>query len=209
MTRAAQQCREWIEAEFDGTPIGRFACRDTSKGDISQHSAYKGYDSNALDVYGPGKTTGTADQAWIQAIVDTIKADGEDKWSIRKILWGDSSHRNHAHIDFYPMITMHKWCGGPETPTWRYEIGHSPSSITTRDPLPQNGLYNGSEADMKYRDVLNVPDTDWARGVVDWGIDVSKIINVTDNFVDDWERDEMTDGRLWTFMQRFDKYLKG
>ena len=144
MTRAAQQCREWIEAEFDGTPIGRFACRDTAKGEISQHSAYKGYDSNALDIYGPTKTTGAADQAHIQAIVDTIVADGESKWSIRKILWkNDGRHKNHAHIDFYPMITMHKWCGGPETPTWKYERGHSPSTVTTRDPLPQNGLYNG------------------------------------------------------------------
>lgn len=144
MTRAAEQCREWIEAEFPGTPIGRFACRNTSSGGISQHSAYKGYDSNALDVYGPHKSSGDTDQAWVQAIVDTIKADGEDKWSIRKILWLVTSHYNHAHIDFYPMITMKKWCGGPETPTWKYQRGHSTSTVTTRDPLPQNGLYDGS-----------------------------------------------------------------
>ena len=206
MTKAAQQCREWILEEYPGTPIGRFACRNTASGGISQHSAYKGYDSNAIDVFGPNGSTSDADQAHIQAIVDTIYADGERKWSIRKILWLQRNHWNHAHIDFYPMITMKKWCGGPETPTWRYESGHSPSTVATRDPMPQNGLYDGE--DMDYRKVLNVPDKDWARSVVDWGIDVSKIINVTDSNVDDWERDDMTDGRYWTFMQRFDNYLK-
>ncbi len=144
MTKAAEQCREWIEAEYPGTPIGRLSCRDTAKGDISQHSAYKGYDSNALDIYGPGKSTSDADQAHIQAIVDTIKADGEAKWSIRKILWLVTGHYNHAHIDFYPMITHHMWCGKAWTPTWRYESGHSPTTVTTRNPMPQNGLYDGS-----------------------------------------------------------------
>jgi len=147
MTIAARQLREYIEATWPGTPISRFACRDTASGDISQHSAYKGYDSNALDVFGPGKTSGPADQAHIQAIVDTILADGISKWSIRKILWLQKDHYNHAHIDFYPMITMHKWCGGPETPTWRYSRGHVPATVTTRDPMPENGLYDGSGAD--------------------------------------------------------------
>ncbi len=145
MTVAAQQCREWIVKEFPGTRISRFACRNTAKGGISQHSAYKGYDSNAIDVFGPGKTRNATDQAHIQAIVDTIKADGERKWSIRKILWRDGgAHENHAHIDFYPMITMRKWCGGPETPRWRYKLGHLPAYVKTRDPMPQNGLYDGS-----------------------------------------------------------------
>jgi len=71
-----------------------------------------------------------------------------------------------------------------------------------------NHLRDAMEADMDYRGVLNVPDRDWARSVVDWAIDTSKIINVTDDFVDDWERDAMSDGRYWTFMQRFDNYLK-
>ena len=69
-------------------------------------------------------------------------------------------------------------------------------------------LRTAMEAEMDYRGVLNVPDKDWARKVVDWAIDTSKIINPDDNFVDDWERDEMTDGRYWTFMKRFDNYLK-
>ncbi len=145
MTKAAEQCREWIEKEYPGTPIGRKSCRNTSKGSISQHSAYDGYDSNALDVFGPGKSSSAADQAHIQAIVDTIQADGERKWSIRKIIWRDGgAHENHCHIDFYPMIRVKKWCGGSTTPSWRYERGHSPATITTRDPMPQNGLYDGS-----------------------------------------------------------------
>ena len=145
MTKAAEQCRVWVEAEFPGTPIGRFACRNTANGGISQHSAYKGYDSNALDIFGPDKSTSHADQVWIDAIVNAIVTDGEDKWSIRKIIWKDDGrHENHAHIDFYPMITMKKWCGDSRVPTWKYERGHSPSTITTRDPMPQNGLYDGS-----------------------------------------------------------------
>jgi len=146
VTQASKQMREWIEANYPDSPIGRKACRDTSRGGISQHSAFDdGYDSNALDVFGPGKTSGTADQAYIQAIVDTIRADGESKWSIRKIIWRDGgAHENHCHIDFYPMITVHKWCGGSVTPNWRFSNG---TYTTTRDPSPQNGAYNGDGSD--------------------------------------------------------------
>ena len=145
MTVAAEQLRLWIMEEWPGTPVSRFACRNTASGGISQHSAYGSpgnIDSNAIDVFGPGKGTGAEDQAWIQAIVDTIKADGEHKWSIRKILWRDGgAHENHAHIDFYPMITQKKWCGASWDPRWRYSDG---STIVTRDPQPENGLYDGS-----------------------------------------------------------------
>jgi len=61
--------------------------------------------------------------------------------------------------------------------------------------------------DMDYRDVANVPDTDWARQIVDWGIQTGMIIT-GDEFPDDWNRDDMTDGRLWTFLKRFDDYLE-
>jgi hypothetical protein len=146
MTKAAEQCRLFIISEFPGTPVSRFACRNTANGGISQHSAFgsPGIDSNAIDVFGPGKSARADDQAWIQAIVDTIKADGEQKWSIRKILWKDGGdHEDHAHIDFLPMITIKKWCGKPQTPTWRLSNG---KIVTTRDPQPENGLYDGSGA---------------------------------------------------------------
>lgn len=52
-----------------------------------------------------------------------------------------------------------------------------------------------------YRGVLNVPDAEWARKVVDNGI-ASGMIRVDDDHVDDWENDTYTDGRLWTFIDR-------
>ena len=59
------------------------------------------------------------------------------------------------------------------------------------------------EEDMPtYRTVLNVPDQQWSRDVVDWGIDEGKVINISDTAPDDWERLDMTDGRLWTFLMR-------
>ena len=60
---------------------------------------------------------------------------------------------------------------------------------------------------MEYRGVLNVPDAQWARDVVDWGIQTG-VIETGDTFVDDWARDEMTDGRFWTFLKRYDDYLE-
>ena len=145
MTQAAEQCRVWIISEYPGTPVSRFACRNTASGGISQHSAYGspgGIDSNAIDVFGPGHTDGAQDQAWIQAIVDTINNDGKWKWSIRKILWRDGgAHENHAHIDFYPMVREKKWCGAAWTPSWKHSNG---STVSTRDPQPENGIYDGS-----------------------------------------------------------------
>lgn len=153
MAIAAAQCREWITATWPGTPISRFACRNTAGGDISQHSAFGSPrppwtdldDSNALDVFGPGQTDSASDQAYIQAIVDTIMADGPDKWSIRAMLWKDGgAHENHAHLDFWPRIRVKKWCGGPETPPWDFSNG---TRIYSRDPEPEHGRYDGSGSD--------------------------------------------------------------
>ena len=52
-----------------------------------------------------------------------------------------------------------------------------------------------------YRTVLNVPDRDWARGVIDRSI-ADGIIIVDDPVVDDWANLDMTDGRFWTFLDR-------
>lgn len=141
MTQAAEQCREYIEEKHPGVRISRLACKDTTKGDISQHSAYDGYDSNALDIMGVVGGSWDENVAFIQKIVDDLNQHLEE-WSIRKILWQVDAHFGHAHIDYYPMITIHKWCGGPETPTWRLSNG---DTVTTRDPAPENGLYDGSE----------------------------------------------------------------
>ena len=157
MTIAATQLREHLELEFPGIRIGRKACRDTAGGSISQHSAYDGYDSNALDIMG-GSSGGVP---WsrsenidlIQEVVDLIEPN-RDAWSVRVILWQVADHYGHAHIDFWPTITVHKWCGGPETPTWELSTGQTD---ITRDPEPENGRYDGGE--MTY--------TDWANGFFD------------------------------------------
>ena len=161
MTIAAAQCREYIEATYPGTPISRYACRDTASGNISQHSAFGSPrpdwtdkdDSNALDIFGPSKTSGDDDQAWIQAIVDdlTLRAT---KFSIRQIVWRyDAAHQNHAHVDFYPYTITRQWCGGPEDPQWRNQYG---VVITSRNPEPQNGRYNGKDDPMWGNDITDL-----------------------------------------------------
>lgn len=160
MTIAAQQCRIYIESMYPRTPISRKSCRNTASGSISQHSAYavtesdpSGYDSNALDIFGPGKTATPPDQRWVQAIVDDLSRNLA-AWSIRKIIWlTDARHQNHAHIDFYPMIREPKWCNRDITPRWRYSDG---TTIDTRDPEPENGRYNGEEPP-----VVELTDEQW------------------------------------------------
>jgi len=158
MTIAAAQLREYLEAKYPGVRISRKACRDTAGGSVSQHSAFDGYDSNALDIMG-GSTSGTA---WTRseniALIELIVADiltHRDEWSIRLVLWKVPDHFGHAHVDFWPTILVHKWCGGPDDPTWALSNG---DTITTRDPEPENGPYEG-KATMTY--------SDWANGLFD------------------------------------------
>lgn len=154
MTMAAAQCREWIEDTFPGTPISRRSCRDTNSGFISQHSAYGygTYDSNALDLYGPGKTSGPADSAWLDRIVTELEAKRHE-WSIRLILWQVKDHYNHVHVDFWPTCRTRQWCGDRNvTPVWKHS---DDSLVQTTDPAPENGLYTGDEA------VLRIFDKTW------------------------------------------------
>lgn len=161
MTVAAQQLREYLEVKHPGIRISRKACRNTAGGAISQHSAYgsdDGYDSNALDIMG-GSTGGVAwgwdaNVALIQQVVDEVR-ESMDAWSVRLILWQVPDHYGHAHIDFWPTILMRKWCGGPETPAWKYSTG---DTVTTREPEPENGRYDGSGM-ATYKD--------WANGFFD------------------------------------------
>lgn len=145
MTQAAEQCRTYIEMEYDGVRISRRNCRDTASGGISQHSAYQpgDYDSNALDIMGgPYGWTREQNIELIQKIVDDL-APLLHEWSIRKILWKVANHYGHAHIDFYPMIDVHQWCATRNvTPAWKYSDGHLERH---RDPEPENGPYNGDE----------------------------------------------------------------
>ncbi len=164
MTIAAKQCREYIEAKYPGVRISRRKCKDTTSGGISQHSAFRvgEYDSNALDIMG-GPLGWTWDQnvELIQEIVDDL-AGHFPEWSIRAILWKVAAHEGHAHVDFYPMITIHKWCGRRDiTPTWRYSTGYE---TTTTTPLPENGIYSG-EPDMTITDLIT--DATWAQWYTD------------------------------------------
>lgn len=144
MTIAARQCREHLVATFPGVRISRNSCRNTAEGGITQHSAFGGpdpYDSNALDIMGgPYGWTRQQNIDLIQKIVDYLE-EHLTEWSIRKILWKVHDHFGHAHIDFYPMIEWPShWCGGPETPIWEKSNG---STFKSRNPQPENGLYDG------------------------------------------------------------------
>lgn len=148
MTIAAEQCRTYLEDKYPGVRISRRKCKDTTSGGISQHSAYQpgDYDSNALDIMG-----GPLGWSWeenvelIQKIVDDLNENLTD-WSIRKILWKVAAHFGHAHIDFLPMIDIHKWCATVGvTPAWEYSDGHLERHS---DPEPENGRYDGD--DMSY-----------------------------------------------------------
>ena len=157
MTRAAEQCREYIEDKYPGVRIGRLACRDTAGGSISQHSAFDGYDSNALDIMGGvAGSTRAENIKLIQEIVDDLTLNLE-AWSIRKILWKVADHYGHAHVDYYPMCLTHKWCGRAMTPEWELS---DLSTFFSRDPDPENGEYHG-EDDMKWSDI--VADATWAK----------------------------------------------
>ncbi len=160
MTIAAQQLREYLELTYPGIRIGRRNCRDTASGKVSQHSAYErgGFDSNALDIMG-GSTGGvpwsrSENVDLIQAVVDDVMANA-DAWSIRIVFWKVPDHFGHAHFDFWPTITMHMWCGGSVTPLWKLSDG---TVVSTRDPEPENGRYDGGET-MTF--------SDWANGWFD------------------------------------------
>jgi len=58
-----------------------------------------------------------------------------------------------------------------------------------------------------YKGVLNVPNTDWARTVIDDLIEDGVIIT-SDDFVDDWNDDDFRMGRLWTLQWRMMQALK-
>jgi hypothetical protein len=166
MTRAAEQCREYLEAKHPGIRIGRQACRNTADGFISQHSAYTGrqYDSNALDIMG-GSTDGinwgrAKNIKLIQEVVDDLSEKLEE-WSIRKILWQVRLHFGHAHIDFYPMCDTKQWCKGDVAlAVWVYSDDRH---IRSDDPDPENGAYNGD--DMKWKDIVD--DATWAKAYED------------------------------------------
>ena len=98
------------------------------------------------------------------------------------------------------MVHLHREGWAPK----HFDGGHrqAPGQSTTcpGDLVNYIGAIN-ERIDMTYRGVLNVPDADWARRVVDDGID-SGLIIVDDAHQDDWEDSNLTMGRLWTLFHR-------
>ncbi len=189
MTQAAEQCREYIEAKYPGVRISRRNCRNTAAGGISQHSAYQpgDYDSNAIDIMG-GPLGWTWDQnvELIQEVVDDLTPNLHE-WSIRKILWQVAGHKGHAHIDFYPMINIHKWCATRNvTPPWRYSDG---TIIYRLDPEPETGRYDGpTEEDSM--PPLNI----WVKYIRK--VDIIKM--GTDHIIEDGEVAYFTGSQMWS-----------
>jgi len=72
----------------------------------------------------------------------------------------------------------------------------------THAALIPGAIYAG-----EYMGVLHVPDYDWARGVIRDGLN-SGLINVDDNYPEDWEDDKIIMGRLWTLFSRNNAYLE-
>lgn len=229
MARAAKQNREWLEATFPGIRIGRFACRDTASGAISQHSAYcyGCYDSNALDIFPPLGLTVDEKREYLDRIAAALNARRYE-WSIRLILWQVSDHYDHIHVDYWPTILVHKWCGRDITPTWRLSTG---DVIQTKDPDPEHGDYDGgddmfcpwqnqTDPNEAWFDSEPPCENHWSiSGDVEWGVDTG-ICNVfpwfeatatwaitsgrykpSDKFRDDFAR-VLTDDRYLTLEMR-------
>lgn len=170
MSRAAKQLRKWIDCNYPGTRVGRYSCRDTIDGEVSQHSAKaRGeYDSNALDIKGAELgSTWNENVARIDEIVEAIEPY-RDEWSIRTILWQDGgAHKGHAHIDFWPTCLEHKWCGRDIVPVFKSSLG---VARMTSDPNPENGNYAGPETEGD-----NVTYEEYVRGIVaGWAEDPKK-----------------------------------
>jgi N-acetylmuramoyl-L-alanine amidase. len=87
-------------------------------------------------------------------------------------------------------------------------IGHQDVRGASYTPCPGPHLMQfireEAYADMEtitYRDVKNVPNTRWAKNVIDYGIE-SGLIVTGDDYVDDWQDASLTMGRLWTLFHR-------
>ena len=168
MSIAAKQLREDLEEMFPGIRIGRYSCRDTAGGSISQHSAKASgeYDSNALDIMGgPHGWSWDENVALIQQVVNYVRAHLHD-YSVNQVLWQVPDHFGHAHIDFSPMCVVHTWCGKTPTTQWEYSDGRP---LTASIPEPENGRYE-REAEMaltlrRWVDMIRVEDLE-QMGVV-------------------------------------------
>jgi len=139
--------------------------------------------------------------------------------------FGDDQYQDIA--DFYRWAVDRYSIGEAVTPTpaggWLYGTS-SPhrlscdewdkfTGLTAHGAVPGNTHYDTgvldlqrifdlAGGDMDYRGVENVPDEDWARNVVDYGIDDIKIIR--EDVDNDWDGN-VDYGSLWTLFKRYDQ----
>lgn len=165
----------------------------------SQHAASNGWDITSP--YRPKWRTNPVHMRYLDRIYDFLEAN-RDALGIRTILWRTTNHYDHIHVDCWPKLkdnpTYIPPCEGGQLVVM-YPDGAAGTEFV---------LYPGDVMAI-YRTVINVPHHSngdpyqWAKDVIDWGIDDAKIINIDDNFPEDWDR-TMTDGRLWTFLKRYE-----
>ena len=144
---------------------------------------------------------------WDQPDPDTRTAANRFAWNVETVAKGDGSNI-HPKVEEALIIMGALLASHYGWSPWR-AIGHLTWTQRKLDPY-WNGerdrivyIQNAIEQEMKmiYRDVINVPNVDWAHGVVDDGIE-SGLIVTADAHVDDWEDDQITMGRLWTLFSR-------
>ncbi len=169
---------------------------------------------NALDIHvraGRTPVSLTAKSRQEKANGDEINAwlnEHREELGIRVLLWWVRSHYDHIHVDFWP-----RGYGTPPLRTtgigqFEYSDDRIETAQIQKNPDGRTRI-GGPEVGVTYRGVEEVPeDTNnpgqprgWAKSEIDYGIDVSKIINesVSGN---NWEKIEPHDGRLWTMINR-------
>lgn len=119
----------------------------------------------------------------------------------RAVLWiggGDQKPSAEAYASMRRLINSDPWIG--ITVHSDHKATRCPGDYW-RHWVADEG-WNDDGGDMEYRGVANVPDTGWARSVIDYGI-ASGLIVIDDDYPDDWNDDTITMGRLWTLFYRF------
>ncbi len=190
----------WDGSKLNQSGSGEPTIVFTSAGPARVSSGY-GHGPTLLDVADDVRV------GWDQPLPDTGIAANRYAWNVEAVAKGDGSPVDpgveDALIKMGALLASHYgW-----TP-WR-AIGHLTWTRRKLDPFWNSQqdrivhIQDEIEQEMKmiYRDVINVPNTDWARAVVDDGIE-SGLIVTGDDFVDNWQDEQITMGRLWTLFAR-------
>lgn len=126
---------------------------------------------------------------WMSFIEDEFGV--EHQWPERQALSSTQANAAGFRMSTYEWDKWPGWCGHQHVP----ENSHWDPGALEWDRLMAMGGEQG------YKTVLHVPDVDWAYGVTDRQID-RRVIVTEDAYADDWENLNMTDGRMWTMLDR-------